>query len=473
MGSKYDFYSPFFRAAIISDPRNREGSRWPLWTFGSPENSKRLSQDPSVNGLNALAYCTEVSVKLNLGYIPELTATLEPPFQDARKFIDSPLVEWTQSLLEVMIGYTNGPDYAVLSPIFEGNIQQPEVSIGTDASITLKAIGHGQSLAIKEEISRTFSKTSRLDMISEALKPFGLTVDSSMVSGAELTALNTKETSTFTSNQSAWFFALQLAKTCRCWLYTENTTVKLIPWDAAYGASPKFKFTLFDHPNNGVIRPSTGDFPILSFSTSTPAVYLAGATKALRLHGYDSKTREVKTQTVTDATEAPKRSGDGPVDVSKAPSEGDLFPENTADPAQLERAKAAFRTAQTGMGVRVEVETLGIPDLFPGALVAITGVSKNRLDGNYLVFDVTHTVSSGGFTTRFTGITNIAQLAGQLGFGTPAANPNTQTKQTTPAQASTTNNNTIEVPVKPATPISIDADGIKGRIDFANFLRGK
>lgn len=446
MGSKFDFYSPFFRAAIITDPKDRANSRWPLWTFGSPEETKQMSSKKTANGLNALAYCTEISLTLQLGYIPNITASLSPPILDARKFIESPLIEWTSSLLTVQFGYTNGPNYTVLSPEFEGMIQQPEVSFGADASVTLKAVGSGASMAVKEEISKTFTKTSRLEQIKEALKPYDLTVDDSQVEGAEKAALDEKPESVFTSNQSAWFFALQIAKTCRCWMYLENTTVKLVPWDAAAGANPQFKFVFYDH-KQGVYQPQDGDFPILGISTSTPAVFLSGATKALRLHSYDSKTREVKVTTADDKSEAPKRVADGQTASDKVKSEGEMFTENVADPEQRARATAAFNAAQSGMGVKITVETLGIPTLFPGALVSIAGVAQGRLDGNYVVFDVTHTVGSGGYSTSFTGISNIGQFSTQLGFGPAAANPNTQTKNSQPSQIPS-NNSTVTVQPK-------------------------
>jgi hypothetical protein len=449
VGSKFDYYSPFFRAAIITDPKNRSATRFPLWVFGSPEESKKMSQKSEVNGLSSLAYCTDISVRLHLGYIPEVTATLNPPIVDARRFIESPLVEWTQSVLEVMFGYTNGPNYTVLSPTYEGMIQQPEVSLGTDASVTLRAIGHGASMAVKEEVSKIFNKTSRLDMIKDVLSPYGLDVDASGVKGAEKTALDEKPETTFGANTSAWFFALQQAKTCHCWLYLENTTVKIIPIDAALGAAPQFKFTYYDQRGKGTISPQDDDFPILGFSTSTPAVYLAGATKALRLHSYDSKTREVKTDgEVSDAKTAPKRTGDGQVDVKDAPSEGEFFPANTADPEMKKKAEAAFRAASSGMGVQVEIETLGIPNIVPGMLFSVSGVAKDRLDGNYAVFEVVHNIGSGGYTTKVTGVSNVGQLSAKLGFGTAPANPNTQVKNSPTAPTSTTNNTTVKVEAK-------------------------
>lgn len=446
MGSKFDFYSPFFRAAIITDPKDRTNSRWPLWTFGTPEQTKQMSSKKTANGLNALAYVTDISVNLQLAYIPKITASLSPPIIDARKFIESPLVEWTSSLLTVQFGYTNGPNYTVLSPEFEGMIQQPEVSFGADASITLNAVGSGASAAVKEEIAKVYTKTSRLEQMKDALKTYDLTVDDSLVKGAEKQALDEKPESTFTSNQSAWFFALQIAKTCRCWMYLENTTVKLLPWDNAAGASPQFKFVFYDH-KQGVYQPQDGDFPILGISTSTPAVFLSGATKALRLHSYDSKTREVKESVADDKSEAPKHTGDGQTSAEAVKTEGEMFTENVADPEQRKRATAAFNAAQSGMGIKIEVETLGTPTLFPGALISIAGVAKGRLDGNYVVHEVTHSVGSGGYTTKFTGISNIGQLSAQLGFGPQVANPNTQTKNSQPSQIPS-NNSTVTVQPK-------------------------
>lgn len=447
MGSKFDFYSPFFRATIITNPADRTNSRWPLWVYSGAEDIQRLSQSRDGNGLNALAYCTEVSVTLTLGYVPDITATLSPPIMDARKLIESPLIEWTSSLLEVVFGYTNGPDYVVLSPTFEGMIQQPEISFGADASVTLRARGAGASLAMREEVSQTFTKTSRLEQMKAVLRPYNLDVDDSAVTpeSGEGLSLAEKPESTFTANQSAWFFALMIAKTCRCWIYLENTTVKLIPWNNAAGAEPAFKFVFYDH-RDGAYQPSDGNFPILGISTSTPAVFLSGATKALRLHSYDSKTRESKVVSADDKTESPKRSGEGEASSNTSPTTGEMFSENIADPEQRKRATSAFDAAQYGMGIKIEVETLGVPTLFPGALISIAGVARGRLDGNYVVFDVTHSTGSGGYTTKFTAISNIGQLSTQLGFGPPATNPNTQTKNSPPSQLSSENSAVVVQP---------------------------
>jgi phage protein D len=145
--------------------------------------------------------------------------------------------------------------------------------------------------------------------------------------------------------------------------------------------------------------------------TPTTTVFLSAATRAMRLHEYDSKTREIKTSDIiSDDTATVNRASQGQVAATTDAIKGDLYPGNTADPEEKAKAQAQFKDDQSNMGVRVEVDSLGIPDLLPGQLVEVAGVAAKRIDGNYAVFEVTHSLGDGGFSTKFTGISNVGQF---------------------------------------------------------------
>ncbi len=444
MGSEYDFFSPFFRAAIIADPQNPEGSRYPLWML--PEGTPDPKGIRDEYGLSSLAFCSNITVKLNRSYVPKITATLTPPFEEGRKFLESPLIEWTRSALEVQFGYTNGTE-VVLSPLYSGFLLPPSIEINTDSTITLNAQGKGGLSAIRKESDQVFTNTTRLDAIETVLRSHGLTVNIDDVQGTELQALKLKRESIWPANASDWQFALGLAKDCGCMVIQEGTAFKLIPIDALNAQAPKFKFRLFDFPA-GQIGPKTGVFPILSVSTPTLSVFMSGATRGLRLGNYDSKTRKIqKPEVLDDKTSPVQRTGQGQVAPSDSPVTGDFFPVNGATQDGKEAAANEYKNSVNNAGTKIEIGSLGIPDLGPGIVVEVAGVAKGRLDGNYAVFDVTHSMGTDGYATDFTAVANVGQLGNTMDASLLATKTNTQTlNETAPKQLT---NSTVSISAKP------------------------
>lgn len=456
-----DYFSPFFRAAIITDPKNRSGSRWPLWSFGSEQQSQQKSQSHEANGLGALAYCTDITVKLKLSYIPVITATLSPPIDDARKLLDSPLIEYAKgaegsSLLEVQFGYTNGPDGGALSPPFEGSlIIPPQVSFGADASITLTAQGTGGFDASRSEVSTVFTKKKRIEMMQEALKPLNITIDSSDVdpSSAEGKALDEVIEAHFPANSVAWFFVTDMAVTCGCWVSlgldaNGQPVIKLLSVNKVLGSQPTVKFRYYDFPS-GQLDAKAGVFPILGISTPTTSVFMSGAATGLRTMSYDSKTREIKEGTVDDTSAAPKRSGDGAVSKTNDANKGDFHSGDTSTPEGQAKAKQAYVQAQGTQGTQIEVDTIGIPTLVPGTLISVFGVAA-RLNQNYIVDSVEHNVGTSGYSTKFTAYANVSPLAGgssanRLGSAVKQpTDPNTQTANEKAPEATSSSTVTVQ-----------------------------
>jgi hypothetical protein len=439
-GDAFDFLSPFMSAAIVTDPANREFTRYPLWTF---EGKGALLTSEQYK-MGSLAFLSEMTVKLNLAYVPTITATLTPPFEAARIFIDSPLVEWTTSILEVQFGYSGGN--GVSSPKFEGLLLKPEVTLGTDASIVLNAQGVGGFGAQRGETGKPENNKSLQFVFDAICTKHKMTLDISEMptSSAEYKAFTASRPSIVAGNVSDWFFMVREAAQVGCWTYlaSEDGTSKLkvIPIDSANGESPTYTFRMFDY-DGGVIGPKNKEFPIISITTPTSAIYLAGATQKLRLMGTDSKTRKTVTKTADDASTAMVRT-DAKQTGPSGDAEGALFPADAGAPDAQAMADAAYRTAANGMGIKIEVETLGIPNLRPGQVVQVEGVGK-RLNGKYAVFEVTHTLGSGGFSSRFTAISNVGQLSEKLNNMRGATNPNTQTKNDAAPEASLARTNSV------------------------------
>jgi len=455
VSTDYDFSGPFVSAAIISDPKD-ESSRFPLWMFNTPKSQSFITSGRAeLNGLKALAYLTDVSVKNHLGEVPTITAVLSPPFEAARLLLESNIILYGKSILQVSLGYTSGTPSGAVLQTFEGVILKPDITIGMDTTVTINAQGAGGLFTALNTSTQQWEKKTPLEILDDVFKRTGkLEVDSSDIKGAELALLKKATPSESQAGMSDWFFANQLCKRAGCWGMEVGKKFKIISKNDAAGAKPEWKFNLFDFPG-GKIGPKNGVFPILGFSTPTMAVFLTSAAKAIRALGTDSKTRKEVKLVVNDAKADVKATDDKPVgikaDQPKAGEEHLLSIDSTAPEAKDILAEE-YKTARMGMGVTIEIETMGLPDLEPGQLIQVNGVAKERIDGKYVVMTLEHSIGSGGFTTKFTAVTNTAQLSLKTGDELAAKQPNAQViNEAAPEASLSPKGGSQTVEAKPAT----------------------
>lgn len=158
---KYDFYNPFVRASIVAVASDGKRTVYPLWVNNSAADGK-TTDDSENSPLRALAFVSEVSVELQLALLPKITVTLTPPYEDAIKFLDSELMEWGTSVIEVEFGYlSTDTNNTLLSPTFSGVMLKPEVSLGQDVTITLTAQGLSGLSAQHQSGTRVFNGKTR------------------------------------------------------------------------------------------------------------------------------------------------------------------------------------------------------------------------------------------------------------------------------------------------------------------------
>jgi hypothetical protein len=150
---------------------------------------------------------------------------------------------------------------------------------------------------------------------------------------------------------------------------------------------------------------------------------LPGATKALVTGGIDSSTGKTILNVCNDKNSGPSDvTGGGAVGVkansnqpgadSKTGAGGAPFPRDVNFPTTDDAAKSAFQ-ADFKMGIKLQIQTLGIPDILPGDVVAVRGVGA-RFDWNYGVFVVRHFIGSSGFTTELELVSNTAAILASL-----------------------------------------------------------
>lgn len=461
----YDFYSPFMSAAIITP----QGDRVPLWTNTSTDTGFSTafgavaSRVTGLNGANSwgsltsLPFLRDLTIRLDLAYLPQMTAVLTPPMSDARILVDSPIMEWGQSVLQAQVGYTTGTGNGgvALSPVFEGLLFKPEVNIGTEYTITLKTQGvAGYSMGVVQN-QKTY-KGKRRDVIEQVVAGQGTEGRALKVVFKDIEkdstvsiALNTE----INENQGGltdWMYLWQLVRDAGCWLSyigdssesgqasldpkSRTTSVVIYPRNVRLASKAKFTLRWFDYPS-GRIGPGLdvpGVYPILSASSPTSAVFLPGATRALVAQGVASKTGEPVISVATPSNTPTARLGGGAVGVNGSPNApeadsktgegGAPLPVWTDDPKFKDLPKAELANLFS-MGVKLEVQTLGIPDVQPGDIVAVKGLG-GRFDFNYAVFTVTHQIGSGGFFTSLTMQSNTSAILADYVKGIGTANPN-------------------------------------------------
>lgn len=443
----YDFYSPFMAASIVT----RDGTRYPL--LPSAETPPTSASATSLTGLSAtggeseevrfLPYLTSMNITLDAGYVAQISATLNPPYLEGRKLLDSTAVEYGSSHLEVQFGYSAGrgnSSMVAISPTFKGLITKPDISFGTDITIQFNAQGTGgYNLGTTGKTGVESAPKTIIAFLRELCDKLNLTLDTSEAqTDTDAFALLNKEQVFAYGNDTYYAIIYEQARSCACYVYFTDNTVRIVPMKRVLNSEPVAEFVLFDYVD-GQIGPAFGRYPILSVNTDHAGIFLDPTTKTLIQSGLDPTTGEVKTVEVTPAATPVATTTDGalqPKTDSTAASESRSTRQTgQANETQKQMAADFQATYATGsMGIQLEIETLGIPDILPLQNIKVTNVSKKRIDGNYTVMTVKHSLSSSGFMTNLTVIQNATKLWDTVGGIFPSLTPN---PNTVPAATST------------------------------------
>jgi hypothetical protein len=437
---RYDFSSPYFLAWIVQKPGTRDEKRYPLWTHGEQDDPTGLKpveltgltatgEERSLS-LSSLAYLSSLTLKLDTSRVPEIEIQLTPPLDEARKIIDSTIMEYAVSAIEVEFGYSTGQDGRVRSPRFQGILQPPEVSFGTDVSITLKAQGTaGYYLAATGDTTTRPKKkriehiTDLVDALAEQGKMAKFDINICKLTDGTKQALD-EEVDLVNSGKSYLHLIFEIATTVGCWVMLANTntglsSVVLVSQDFTSRSESIGILSLFDFPEgDGLLGPTIaakGVFPILSVSVDNQGgIFLGPWSKLLRSPRIDPATLEAQPEveskpgSQTQVSGADGKNQVGVKDVSNEKS-GVTFDPGAGTPvsdAQKALDLTIDRLSNTNsIGIKLEIETLGIPDAVPAQFYEVRNVSA-RIDGYYTLFAVSHNLSASGFTSSLTLIQN-------------------------------------------------------------------
>ena len=428
----YDFSAPFVAARIVLP----SGDTFPLWTnVGGAETTRPVV--PGTEEIRALAFVQEVQVQLNLSGLPQISVQLSPPFEDGKRFLDSPLADpRLQNRIEVQLGYAGGTDAGpLLSPPFVAALQAPEVSIDVDIQITLKGTGLGNSARLQGGRVVGTETSKRWHIIQRLARGDGsrrtLEVDFSAVYDAgrdsEPYRLCDESAAGYAQGgRTDWLALWEMADLTRCIMVMgaprEDGGPAQLQWvprrSERFTGPPTRRYRLFHFPG-GQLRgeitspefqdgDSLAELPILSFSCNTEAVWGALTYQdyfnhGARMDGVNEDEVEAESTTVTVEGEAPPvHTGEGVQTTEpndELPESAPSLPGSPDNPDAVRRA--GNEVADSGpIPTRCEIETVGDPGVSPGDIVSIAGVGRRFDNRVYMVFEVTHSAGLSGYSTN-------------------------------------------------------------------------
>lgn len=436
----YDFSAPFV-AARITLP---DGSAFPLWTNVGGEERVRPAV-PGTEQLQALAFVQEVQVRLNLSGLPQISVQMSPTFEDGMKFLDSPLANpRMQNRIEVQLGYASGTDSGpLLSPPFVASLQAPEVSIGMDVQITMKGTGLGSGVQIQGGRVTGQPRDKRRDIIERLAAGSGggrrtLEMDWSAVeaAGTQSEAYQRLEQSAegyAQGGRSDWLALWEMADLTLCVMNIVGPNepggparLRWLPRRGENFTGPATRRYRLYHLPGGRLQgeitspefqegDALAELPILSFSCNTEAVWSALDYQDILGHGAelndvnaDDVSAESRTVTVEDQA-GPVDSGEG---AQTLPGTDELPETPMHLPGAPDNPDAVTRAGNDvedggAMSVRCEIETIGDPGVMPGDIVLLAGLGRRFDNRVYHVFEVTHSIGSGGFSTNLVVNSNV------------------------------------------------------------------
>lgn len=427
----FDISSPFAGVTLISP----DGDTFPLWIdlSASEEAKSRVFLDPAQE-LDSLLCVADVTVELQLAFIPRITVNLEFGMEDGTKFLNSRLAEWAYSKIEVQLGYAGLNGTELVTVPFQGMLLKPEVSYSPTVKIGLTGQGIGGYSATMTNGTAPL-KGTRQEIIEKLLA--GVDKAARRRVTADFSEIRQNPTSLafkkmfkepITINQvgkSQWTTIYDIVRQSDSYMVLRGESLEIFPSER-WANPPSRHFFSKNYPN-GTLDLRKGMYPIKSFSSPTSAVYLPS-----HLYGYAATDinsafpKELSTVVVGELTKAGTIES-GP---QSATGEGTQVAKSTAETAQVDlktkeglgfftgdltnpKTRAdmlkRYKSGYSKLGIYINVDTIGIPDLYPGEVCSINGIGGFRFEQvNYGINRVIHQVgTSVGFITQFEAISNV------------------------------------------------------------------
>jgi hypothetical protein len=242
-----------------------------------------------------------------------------------------------------------------------------------------------------------------------------------------------------------WHIVMRLVKEARCYMIYTGELLSIFPADTRFTGRPRYKFVLMSGPPGfsqsdgeeaGKIGPASGVFPVLNFSSPTNDVYLPNNIRGMVLKGVNDASGDAFNVFVSadgddegGQPEArtgggggpPEEDGDNPGGNRDTADGEDPYPADQATDVEKDRARAEAKISADGLGIPIEIESFGVPEILPGEVIRFQGLGP-VWDYNYGVHKIVHRLGTGGFSTTIEARSNSAantakaiELAGQVG----------------------------------------------------------
>lgn len=354
-----------------------------------------------------------VEIEINSGFNGKFSISIAAPYDLGLELLDSELFS-IGNRVEVQVGY---PRIGLMTPWFGGTQAKPSISLNADNGLTATLNVEGGAFASTRNAgSVAYSDMSYLDIISEIARQEynNWEIDAPGQRG-ENDPLHMTRSSVSQGGRSDWGFIHHLVRQAECDMYPrplEDGSMQLV--------IRRRQDVLGSQPQLMLVCRSQVDFinrfPLLSFETDSPLVWLPRGFSGARTSDIDRDSGETRSQSATQQTRARAgvtRTGDGDVVPGsqqidgqtaslQADDEGRFVPSSSGDPSRTQEQvvnQEVDEAAAAGTFV-ADVTTIGMPTIYPETVVRVIGVGM--FSGNYVVAGVTHSVSDGQFQTSMT-----------------------------------------------------------------------
>jgi hypothetical protein len=222
---------------------------------------------------------------------------------------------------------------------------------------------------------------------------------------------------------SDWWFVYETCRKRNLDLFVVDRNVRIRNPDRWKTEWPKMIFALRGKIDTEASIPI---YPINEFDSPSTHIYYGSGMGAFTQVDIDENLKKVSKSANNQTVPTTQAGTNQAYDSTKVnPSSG--VPQECAaalpgDPSTqaYNDAETMYKNAQALGGIEVNITSLGIPNLLPGMIVYVTGISPRKFDGNYGVVEVEHKIGANGFTTKFKakgGLRVDAMTALATGFG--------------------------------------------------------
>lgn len=380
---------------------------------------------------------------------------LTPTYEDAMALLDSSVLG-LGNVVKVKWGY-GSPAGAGFGPMFReavGIMVLPDVTLGHEISITINAFGYGRTMQ-NDERRKTWraendpnSSILSLDEIIKKLSVIYGWADPEIENDEKFRKI--PQTPFVQSGETDFEF---LRKTTQLYggemaVVTDQKTgkpqIKIVDVRKRLDGDEHVPMVTLQMYAQIAVNFSDGVFPILSFSTESGGLMIAGASRGVCLQQVSDTnspvvTTEIDPKTVTGGKGSAQYDLSGaketPVGkISKAPvslahtngADGRTCGKHMSfpvDPKFVEqRLSAEMNRATTLQNIQITVTTLGLPFLQPGEAVSVrlsrftakTSQVQTMFDGKYLIYRASHKLGGNGYEVELTCVRSGLAIEGPM-----------------------------------------------------------